>query len=334
LSAFALLDRARGSIVQIVARTPIGGAITKRRSRITVRVLAAIVVAFVLASVAPAATLALSPLVLGVPHVASSIRYLVLRQKLPRRWLAILGAGMVTIAGLRIAEQYVGPTAPFARLEVATASLLALAAVAPSPSRTARLVAYVAIPVVGGVFLAHPIAARLAFVHLHNLGAVLVWAFLWRGQRALPLLGALAVALGAISSGVFAPVWPSSLGVDLETVGAWLAPGVGARTASRLVLAHVFTDSVHYAFWLGIIPEETLRHEGTLTFRMSWRALQKDFGAAGMLIVLACMGALAAFSVFGAGRARDAYFAIAGFHGYVEGTMLLYLVARRTRRDG
>src|SRR5439155_19660898 len=101
------------------------------------------------------------------------------------------------------------------------------------------------------------------------------------------------------------------LGVDLEVVGAWLVPGATMAVAIPLVLAHVFTDSIHYAFWLGIIPEETLRHEGTLTFKMTWRSLQKDFGAGGVAFVAVCVLAVAVLAMFGLVRARDTYFAIA-----------------------
>ena len=41
------------------------------------------------------------------------------------------------------------------------------------------------------------------------------------------------------------------------------------------------------------------------------------------------MGALAIFAGFGAARARDLYFAVAGFHGYVEGAMLTYVLTQR-----
>src|SRR5262249_29596235 len=94
----------------------------------------------------------------------------------------------------------------------------------------------------------------------------------------------------------------------------------------------VFTDSVHYAFWLGVIPEETLRNEGTLTFKMTWRSLRKDFGDVGLALVLVLFFALLVLAATGMARARDMYFAVAGFHGYIEGAILVYLVTREWPR--
>ena len=150
-------------------------------------------------------------------------------------------------------------------------------------------------------------------------------------RRAFAPLALLALTLAALLGGFVAPLHPRALGVDLEAVGRWLLPGAAAGAAVPLVLAHVFTDSVHYAFWLGIIPEETLRAHGTPTFSMTWRLLRRDFGAAGLALVVVAALAIVALAVFGLGRARDVYFAVAGFHGYVEGVMLVYFVVRGRR---
>ena len=181
-----------------------------------------------------------------------------------------------------------------------------------------------AIAVVG---LRYPTFTRLTFVHIHNLGAVAAWVVLFRQRGSLVPVLLLVAALALLLSGLVTPLASSGLGVDLAVVGAWLAPGAAASVAIPLVLAHVFTDSVHYAFWLGVIPEETLAGEGSLTFRMTWRALCREFGIPGVVFVSAAMLLLAGYALFGAARARDAYFAIAGFHGYLEGAMLVYLLS-------
>jgi hypothetical protein len=314
-------------ILREIVRAPLlGDAVRDRQRRISLRIGAAIGAAFVLAVVVPAATLAISPLVLGVPHVASSIRYLVLRQKLPRAWIATVCAAALLMMGLRIAEQYVGPPHVFARMEVALATLWAVLAVCfGARNRTRFALGLGGVAVAGAMALAHPVAARLAFVHVHNLGALAIWLILSRNKRTL-LVGALFVALGFLLFGSIRPVSTSALGVDLEIVARWLVPGAAMSVAIPLVLAHVFTDSIHYAFWLGIIPEETLRHEGTLTFKMTWRSLRNDFGGPALALVGVAAVSVIALAFFGMARARDAYFAVAGFHGYVEGVMLIYLL--------
>jgi hypothetical protein len=320
------LDRVRGTFVRALVGAQVLGAVVRRReSRITLRASLAILVAFGLATVAPAATLAISPLLLGVPHVASSIRYMVLRQRLPRAWLVVLMALAAIMMALRIAEQTHG--ARFARAEVACAALWALlAALWGSRGVPRRLT--IALPLLGAagaVAIAFPVAARLAFVHAHNLGAVVIWALLMQRNRAALPLVLLCAGLALLLSGAIAPLGASALGVDVDAVARWLTPGARA-IAVPAVLAHVFTDSVHYAFWLGVIPEESLRHEGTLTFKMTWRALRRDFGDAGLAFVFVASAAFIVLPLFGLARARDAYFAVAGSHGYVEGAMLVYFL--------
>jgi len=325
-----MLDVARGALLRTAVRVPLlGAAVCRRESRIALRAACAIVFAFALAVVAPAATLAISPLVLGVPHIASSVRYLVLRQKLPRAWLAILLFFAAIMMALRIAEQTYG--AHFARAEVACAALwMACAACFGARSKRTLAIALPLLAVASALAFAFPIAARLSFVHVHNLGAVVIWVVLMQKNRATLPLALLGAALALLLSGAIAPMQTSALGVDIARVGSWLAPTSGATFAVPLVLAHAFTDSVHYAFWLGVIPEETLRHQGTPTFKMTWRALRKDFGDAGIAFVFLASVAFVALAFFGLARARDAYFAIAGFHGYVEGAMLVYLFCART----
>lgn len=312
----------RGAFLRRVVTTPIvGGIVRKRDPRVVLRATLVIAFALALAVLAPAATLAISPLILGIPHVASSIRYLVLRRELPRTWIGCIVIGALAIFAIRI---FGGP--PIAEIGVATAWFVA-AAIAGASTWTRRAIAVAIVLALGVPCILHPTAARLGFVHVHNLGVVVIWALVWARNRAVILLP-LGAALFAIASGAIAPVQMHALGVDVGVVGEWLVPGAAASVALPLVMAHVFTDSVHYAFWLGIIPEETLRQEGTLTFRMTWRSLVGDFGKPAIALVAASMVALAMFAMFGAARARSTYFAVVGFHGYVEGAMLVYLLAQ------
>jgi hypothetical protein len=312
----------------MMMRTQLGPVLRSRARRAALRASTAIVIAFVLSWMAPAAALAVSPLVLGIPHIASSFRYLVLRQRFPRWALALLAIPALAVMGFRILEQY-GSVVPFAaRIEVGIGVGWAFGAAIFGARATPRRLWFVlpGLAALAAFGLSHPIATRLAFVHVHNLGAVAAWVLLFRRRDFFVPMMLLVVALSLLVSGAVAPLTTTGLGVDHAVVGQWLAPGLAASVAVPLVLAHVFTDSVHYAFWLGVIPEETLRGEGSLTFRMTMRGLVRDFGVPGLAFVAAAMIGFGAFALFGAARARDAYFAIAGFHGYVEGAMLVYLL--------
>jgi hypothetical protein len=336
----APLDRARAAAMTAALRWPwLGSIVRDRHRRIGVRATGAILLALVLTVVSPALMLAISPAVFGVPHVASALRYLLLRQQIGRLWGSAMVAGCSLIAALRMGEQWWGAPSSFARAEIALALfwLLAAALAGAWQGRTwRRLWVMVPLLVVGGSFaVMHAPMARIAFVHVHNLGAVLLWVVLFRRRAGHPLLPVLllAGALALLLSGLTIP-WTDRMGglhaagVDLAVVGAWLVPGAGVALAVPLVLAHAFTDSVHYAFWISVVPEETLRGQGTPTFRMTLRGLVRDFTPVGLgFVVLATLSVLGA-SVLDLGGTRNAYFAIAGFHGYVEGVMLVFLLMR------
>ena len=337
----AALDELRSALFRVVLRFPRAAIfVTRREARVGLRASVAVAGALVLSIVAPAAMLAVSPAILGVPHIAAATRYLVLRQKLSRAFLASALLACVGLASARIYEQWgTLPAAAAARVEIALAITWSLFAVghATWSSRAFHrgAAALVLVGLLSALCLRHPVAARLAFVHLHNLGAVLLWIVLFRKRASFPRLtvALLAFALMALLSGLTLPLTRAAggmrgLGVDVAVVGAWLAPGAPAAVAAALVVAHAFTDSVHYAFWLGVVPEETLRGEGTLSFRMTLRGLVTDFGAAGLALVTLAAALVLGASLFNAAGARSAYFAVAGFHGYIEGIMLLYLGVR------
>jgi len=337
----AALDELRTALFRTVLRFPRAAVfVTRREARLGLRAGAAIAGALVLSIIAPAAMLAISPAIFGVPHIAAATRYLVLRQKLSRAFLASVLIACVGLAGARIYEQCGAlPAVTAARVEIALAITWGLFAVAHATwsSRAFRrgAAALLLVGLLSGLCLRHPVAARLAFVHLHNLGAVVLWIVLFRKRASFPrvTVALLAFALVVLLSGLTLPLTEAmggmrGLGVDVAVVGAWLAPGAPAAVAAALVFAHAFTDSVHYAFWLGVVPEETLRGEGTLSFRMTLRGLVKDFGAVGLALVTLAAALVLGASLFNAAGARSVYFAVAGFHGYIEGIMLLYLGVR------
>src|SRR5258708_2902414 len=87
--ALEALERARrGTLAAALAYRPLAFVLRRRARRVEARVAASILASLALAIVAPAWMLALGPLVFGVPHVASEVRYLVVRRGLGRGWIA------------------------------------------------------------------------------------------------------------------------------------------------------------------------------------------------------------------------------------------------------
>jgi hypothetical protein len=151
------------------------------------------------ASVLPAAMLVLTPLLLGVPHVASDARYLVLRPRVPRGWAWCVAGASVSLVGLRILEGWSAIDAPFGWVVVA----------AVDGARRARAWGRlaVALPVtlaIGAVAIRAPDLARVVFANLHNVVRVVIWVLLFRRSRvvAVPALMTLVAAVLLALTGI------------------------------------------------------------------------------------------------------------------------------------
>jgi len=215
-----------------------------------------------------------------------------------------------------------------------TGALAGWAAARPTDGARGRAVAAASTgAALGLAALSHPSLARLLFAHLHNRVAIGLWLLLWRRRRrfALPALGLLAVGVAALVSGTALPYvrfdgpWTARL-VE-ESVFAW-PRWMPQRTALGLGLAFVLLQAIHYTVWLAFIPQDDLRGEGTLSFRMSWRSLFRDLP----LPLLALTGIVAA-AVLGASlvnvhRTGQLYMSLASFHGYLELAAGAFLYAR------
>jgi hypothetical protein len=120
--------------------------------------------------------------------------------------------------------------------------------------------------------------------------------------------------------------------MDLRDAAQTLAPGLPAGPAAGIVTSFVLLQGVHYAVWLGWIPQESVRAEGTLTFRMTVRGWWRDFGAVGLAGIALAWAVVVLGALVDARGARDAYLSVAAFHGYLELAMLAWLLARGGER--
>lgn len=298
-----------------------------RALRVSLGFCLAICTSLALTFLFPLWLMALGPLILGVPHLLADLRYLVIRPGLHRRPLLWAVCGVPILAGGLNLGVSVGLFATLGALLAAQAH-----------SAGARFVRSVGIPltlVLMGLASRWPEEARLLLAHAHNFIAVAVWWF-WRPYR--PLWHAIPVVFFGFScalilSGTLEP-WLVSSGV-----WSWVPPGItlSRQLASlvpagwqedwgiRLVLLFAFTQSIHYAVWLRLMPEEDRQRPTPRTFRASAQALQGDFGTFPLLVVaVLCVGFLGA-SFLDLTRAREGYFGLALFHGYLELAAVAFL---------
>lgn len=283
--------------------------------------------ALVLALLAPTFLLVAGPLLLGIPHLVSDVRQLVLRPALPRLARPLFLGGSAALLGARALND--GGLWRATHLEPALASALLLGAIAlalPGARAARALIAtLVALPLVACA-LWWPRESQLLLGHAHNVVALLLWAALYAGgTRAAVGVVVTIVGLGALL--VLSPLaWlgfrhgaQSSFGLHSLAAADALAPGLTSTSlALGVVASFAFLQSVHYAVWLHAIPQAATRGDASLTFRMSFRALRADLGGFGLVACLAL-----ALLVPGAGlvaplATKSLYLSLASFHGYLE----------------
>ncbi|HTJ82283.1 MAG TPA: hypothetical protein VL400_11230, partial [Polyangiaceae bacterium] len=143
--------------------------------------------------------------------------------------------------------------------------------------------------------------------------------------------GVAALALG-LHEHVAAPLGTVSgnvLGTSMDRETFVLAEPIPFPFDGRLVALFAFAQSVHYAVWLRVLPDEVRARKTPRSFVQSARALVSDVG--GLMVVAAMLGA-ALFLFWGfvdVYQARVRYLSFALFHGYLELAALGLLLAER-----
>ena len=100
-------------------------------------------------------------------------------------------------------------------------------------------------------------------------------------------------------------------------------------------VAFAFGQSTHYYVWFKAIPDEHHHNRIPTSFKQSWRLLGEDLGRrAATILIYLVLAASAVWVFLEVPRAREVYFLIAGFHGYLEiaGLGLVNLPARGRAR--
>ncbi len=262
---------------------------------------------------APFWLLALGPILWGIPHLVSDLRYLVFRPGLHRqkRLWGPVGIPLV-IAGTGFFPMYFGLLAALA------AALLATGTAARKCLATLGLASLFAAVVAAGNL------AQLVFAHLHNFIAVLLW-WLWRPRvgwltATVPLLFlgcSILLFTGLVAPPEISLGWaPAAL--PFEGHAAAMAPGLESPWALRLVLLFAFAQAVHYGVWLRLIPEDDRPQKSPRTFAASFRALRVDMGGTILTVAALFAAGVAVWAVVDLARARNGYLRLALFHGYLE----------------
>ncbi len=324
----ATIDAIRGRTLGLVG--PIAPRLLRdRERRVALYGLVAIASAFALTFAAPMFLLSVGPILLGAPHLVADVRYLVARPGLHRRagfWLCVAGPACLS---------FVHPHAWVSMAAILGAALVARA------SRGRRL----AIALAGAALVLGCLrlggVADLLLAHAHNAIAVALFC-LW-SRRTTRLhwvivagftLGLVAIGLGALDGGPVTRLSRSEL-YAADVLLATLAPLSDPVLAVRGALAFAFAQSVHYAVWVRLVPEDDRPRPGLRSFSSSLRALVADLGAPLVAIAALVTIGLAGWACVSLAAARDGYLRLAIFHGPLElGAATLLLLERgRLRSD-
>lgn len=313
-----------------------------RDARTLVYGVASIALALALTFAVPMVLLAIGPIVLGVPHLVADVRYLVAKPQLHRRWPVWLFVFVPAMSA------FVYPHASVSMLAVVGAALVARR---ETSIEKRALAMFVGLALVVACFELGWVA-DVVIAHAHNVIAVVLFVLwtrsrtktrrslldgrtrvAWAARWAIPT--AFAVGLGVIALGWFdhgaARLRGSSL-LDGEELIATLAPAdviASSTIASRLVLAFAFAQSVHYAVWVRLVPEQDRERPGMRSFASSYRALAKDLGRPLVVVAALVMVGFAVWAMFALANARDGYLRLAVFHGPLElGAAVLLILER------
>ena len=361
------LDLWRCRILRQTLHWPVARRLYQERAlRLGVLCSVSMGLALVFAGLAPLLMLALGPIVYGVPHLVSSVRYLPLRTRLqhiqvkPRFYLS-MACLLVGLAALRLATLHVeaGPGSSLLALLLQDnrpelmMSLACLAFMVPllrchRPRQlTMVAVAFMAFTLISLVYPGYVLGALLlghhfvAFVYwrlacrsrpeqrIAELGLVLFTA-----AHVLIFLGCLdPLGAWAVSHG-WQPFAVLSLGDVATSLEPW---ALSPRLWRHALTAYAFGQSVHYLIWLRAIPEQNLLRPSPVTWRQSLGLLRRDFGKSGAHLTLtACLGLgaiwLLAWSLGQFAAARTTYFCLASGHGYLELAGLMVFWASKGMR--
>jgi hypothetical protein len=172
----------------------------------------------------------------------------------------------------------------------------------------------------------------------HNLVALGVWMMWRRRPTKISVAVALMVVAGLalICAGAFDNMSlrrPASEHVfALSHLTDALAVGFGGAWRHRLLLVFCFTQAVHYAIWLRLIPEDARERPTPRSWHASWHAFKRDIGPTPALLAVAGVLVVPAISlVTGAVRARALYVTASEFHATVEVILIVAVFSRQAR---
>jgi len=343
------LDSLRSTLLRFMMKSTIARSIfVDRALRLGFSFVVSFATSLILAAICPIWMIVLGPLVLGIPHLFSVVRYLPAlpyggqnSQRSAQRRLRYGGAVLIFAVGivrhfpihhsLGIPNFWEIVSGIALILIVAGAGIVGARGALRSMARdTVASLAILSLLALASWM--RPLLTLGALAFGHNLIAFVIWVRMAKNAAelrvALLALGMFCVATFAFFTHVLDPI--AALGSRIpDPRGILFDPFVIAnqifpsnRDVSllpSLLSAYAFGQSMHYFVWLKVIPEQSLVRKTPLSFGQSLRAWHRESG----WILTSCAIALSVLSigalfVFNWETLRSLYLALASSHGYLE----------------
>ncbi len=347
------LDLLRSRMLKATLKVSFCREIFQSRSkRIFFMGLTAMSIYFVVSLFFPIWVLFLGPIVWGVPHLISSLRYntntpfskrkkLVLFQSFI--WLAVF-AYRITVDIFQIPIFFSDIPLLFEVICLAVAFLFQVII-----NRRVNIQIFFYFTLFATLlFLTYryPIQTALFLLIGHNYVPLFSWFKSCQDRqdiRTFFLLSALYFLLSLILLlGLLEPFYSYFSPVKNVTFLKWeytdIANSLGASPSDypfwfRIVSLYAFSQAIHYFLWIKAIPENFLPQQFPPSFKWSLQKLKNDFGSGSVLILIGLMVTGTAYWLFFEFQsARLFYFSVASYHGFLELSALPFLTSNRLRK--
>lgn len=299
----------------------------------------ALAVYLIAALFVPLWVLLVGPILWGVPHLVSSLRYSTNNLKITKK-LSVQKTHLLLWLFVFIYRffndviEYPLPLSQFPLLveglALLTATLVQIYFVKQNFFKNLLSLFFV-----GGLLLCtyfYPINTALVVLIGHNYLPLYYW---WQSchtnsdkkifaiSSALFLLASLAIYFGWFM-GLYSMVSPQGqitfLNWDYsEVISPFVTENYNYEFWFRIVSLYAFSQAIHYFIWLKAIPENHQKQKHPPSFKTSWLNLQGEFGAGSVeVFVVFCLIGLALWGFLEFQSARTFYFSLASYHGFME----------------
>jgi len=344
------LDHLRAILLRYTLQVPqLRPYFYTRSRRLAVLFLVACLLNFGLAVLFPLWVLLLGPLVYGLPHIFSSVRYFHYTaendsRSSKRKYFSFGMIGLILLSvfsyRLFVTTRLFGLSLPqlsewkgSTYIELIALGLTFLGGILIY-RKSLRQIGVGLLLIIPFIFFycLNPTYTVGAMVLIHNFVAFIFWILGTKTRVERRVAFASFGLLLALTVSVFLGAWdwvyrftqPQMIlnfaNLSIADTGQLIAPWSDQNSLwLHACIAFALGQSLHYFVWLKAIPDQYHYLDVPTSFRQSLVFLEADFGRAmAIFLVLSSIGVLVLWSFMTFQMARLVYFCLASYHGYLE----------------